>query len=597
MLASEEALAENAPAEDARAEDARGTSRGGSQGDSRGDSRSARAEDPPGRADVVPAEQATPAEETRPADEEKQEEKLETEEKEEELQYEGQEDDFEEDETANLMSPTLTDRRRSSGSLARADRADLADRADRTDLSPPPLLELSGGLGSPQSGRTAPDWHQPLKPESHEMWHQKTLAGLNHAKALTRHALRNVMDNESLAPVKTLKAKGTEKEKVHNMIRKKIGVTEDIVRSLEDRMESVEDTIRQIGECLFSLQRAHRSKWAPLNVCERRLELRESRPLQELVRDHCQEALEHERQCLIEARQEIADQMENCKTMLVNLDSMRDQLVDDLQHKRHALRIDRSCLGPLKVVHVRAQDRLVLPQLQDVANYGAPPSPQGAEVGTGGEHEDSRQADSNQLIANAMRLEEDAIRLCNESDAIMLHTKRETQRACMEAQKAVTRRADETNALRRKLEAQMMETDQMVSHTEMSLAKMKKKLDAHDAPLRVLDKQFAMRGKRTTREGIRDPVHEEMETHLHSLKKSVTLISGKCRNTGDVLDQLKASKQQLQEDYRAKLAAQRIEEQVVKMTPRKAIELDRMDPRSGRCSLVRKRLDEVQMQS
>merc|ERR1719412_3158347 len=96
---------------------------------------------------------------------------------------------------------------------------------------------------------------------------------------------------------------------VNHTIKKKIVGTEDMIKAIEDRVESVEDTIRQVGECLFQLQRAHRSKWAPLNVCERRLELRDKRPLQELIRDHCQEGLEHERQTLIEARQELADQV------------------------------------------------------------------------------------------------------------------------------------------------------------------------------------------------------------------------------------------------------------------------------------------------
>merc|ERR1740138_534943 len=102
-------------------------------------------------------------------------------------------------------------------------------------------------------------------------------------------------------------------------------MTSDLIKGLEDRIESVEDTIRQVGECLFQLQRAHRSKWAPLNVCERRLELRDTRPLQELVRDHTQEALEHERQTLIESRQELSEQIASSKEALLSLDKLKHE--------------------------------------------------------------------------------------------------------------------------------------------------------------------------------------------------------------------------------------------------------------------------------
>merc|ERR1719420_1910915 len=105
---------------------------------------------------------------------------------------------------------------------------------------------------------------------------------------------------------------------VHTRLKTKITHTNDLTKALEDRIESLEDSIRQTGECLFQLQRAHRSKWAPLNVCERRLELRDTRPLQELLRDHTQEALERERQTLVESRQELNDQIAACKDGLID---------------------------------------------------------------------------------------------------------------------------------------------------------------------------------------------------------------------------------------------------------------------------------------
>jgi len=414
-------------------------------------------------------------------------------------------------------------------------------------------------------------------------WEQRTVESLNHAKALTKHALKSVVDNEATHG-HTRRQLHANNHTVSHTIKKKIGFTEDLIKALEDRIESVEDTMRQVGECLFQLQRAFRSKWATLNVCERRLQLRDARPQQELIRDACQEALEQERQTLIESRQELADQGDSMKEMLIALDKVKRELVEDMQHKRHALRIDRSCLDTKKPVSARQlQERLVLPALQEVVHYGSPPSPKDTETGSGHHHEDSRQVTAKELIAKAVQCEEDAMRLCNESDAVMIHTKRECTRACTQAQTELARRVDETHQLKRQLEAHIHEVDETITQTELSLAKTKKKIDSHDQPLRALDKQFAMRSGRTEREDIRDPVHDELEGHLDTVKKNLKTLTDKWQTTRDILEQLRSTKQRLQEDHRCKSTALKIDDACVKVTPKKAIELDRMDPRGGRC--------------
>merc|ERR1719356_173680 len=95
----------------------------------------------------------------------------------------------------------------------------------------------------------------------------------------------------------------------------------------------------------------------------------------------------------------------------------------------------------------------------------------------------------------AVHMEEDAIRLCNAGDAAMIHTKMECSKSCVASLNALTRRFDETEELKRRLQAQMQETDETIIQTELSLTKTKKELDSHEAPLRTLDKQFAMRDK------------------------------------------------------------------------------------------------------
>jgi len=414
------------------------------------------------------------------------------------------------------------------------------------------------------------------RPEHQAQWESNTHENLNHAKMLIQKAQVHGQENDRQVHSSGKRGKN-QSGAVFTMIKKKMSMTTDLIKALEDRHESVEDTIRQVGECLFQLQRAHRSKWAPLNVCERRLELRDTRPIQELVRDHTQEALEHERQTLIESRQELFDQITCSKEGLLALDKLKHEVVEDLSHKRYGLRVDRSCLSPGNKV----QERTVLPQLGEVSNYALPSTPK--DGGSGSQHEESRQNDTKSLIHKAVRMEEDAMKLCNESDAIMLQTKRECQRAATQAQSSLARRADEIADLKGKLEAQMREIDEAIAQTEMSQSRTKKKLETQEGPLKALDKQIGMRGKQQSSDGNRDPVFDEMESHLEVVKKNVKSLTQKFQNTEMLLGHLQESRKLLTEDYRNKLLSLKIEDACLKVTPRKAMELDRMDPRGGRC--------------
>jgi hypothetical protein len=423
--------------------------------------------------------------------------------------------------------------------------------------------------------------HRPVQPAHNAEWQDNTMRRLAHAKALHHDAHFQLQKNDR-AHSQSARRHNDATTTVHKQLRTKISASQDLVKALEDRTESIEDSIRQTGECLFQLQRALRSKWAPLNVCERRLELRDGRPLQELVRDHFQEALEHERQTLIEGRQELSDQVQGTKEMLASLEAMKQECIEDLQHKRHGMRIDRSCLNPDKP-HGKEPDRFFLPALPEVTNYHLPPSPKDTDPGTGHVHEGGRVSKTRTLLSRAMRLEENAMRLCNENDACMLHTKRECSRANAATCASMERRIHDVENLKRQIEGHINETEQTMSEAEASLAKIKKKLDSHEAPLRCLNKQFSLRDRRTDREHIRDPVTDDMENHIDAVKKSVKILTAKWQSTKNILDHLKASRQQLQEDLKCKMLAWKIDDSCRKVTPKKAIELDRLDPRGGRC--------------
>merc|ERR1712217_235354 len=111
--------------------------------------------------------------------------------------------------------------------------------------------------------------------------------------------------------------------------------------------------------------------------------------------------------------------------------------------------------------------------------------------------------------------------------------------------------------------------DATIAEMEMSHSKTKKKLDAHDAPLRALSKQFRLRDKRASM--ATDFVATDMDNQLEAVKKSVGALKDKCDKSQSILEQMKTSRQQMAEDNKYKAAALKIDDACRKVTPKKAI--------------------------
>lgn len=421
---------------------------------------------------------------------------------------------------------------------------------------------------------------KPIQPANANDWMDSTHQKLNMAKALIRDAQFQTSKND-LAGRGAMRRQQEAGGRLDIQIKNKLLTTADLSQTLVDRINAIEDSIRQLGACLFGLQRAYRSKWAQLNVCERRMELRDGRPLQELVRDNLQAALENERQVLIEARQELNDHITGTKQMLTALEAMKGELIEDLQHKRHAMRIDRGCMLPDKPTR-KAADRIFLPSLPEITNYTLPPAPKDQAPGTGMQNEEDRCGETMARITRAIRLEENVMGMIAENDACVRHCNSECKAANAKVCWCMDGSNHQTEHLKEALMEQMRQVDATIAEAERSLARTKKKLESHNQPLRCLNKQFALRDRRTDREHIRDPVTDNMEVHLESVKKSVKELTSKWQGTKNVLDHLKASKAQMAEDLKMKNIALKIDDQCRKVTPKKAIEHDALDPCSGR---------------
>lgn len=390
-------------------------------------------------------------------------------------------------------------------------------------------------------------------------WRENTQENLANAKALTTEVFNSLLAEELGQAGKV--GIGEKRQQVNLTIKRKIAATEDMTKTLEERVSRVEDSIRQAGECMFQLQRAHRAKAAPLSVCERRLELRAARPGQERVVDQCQAALEAERRTLEDSRGELLRLAGDAAQSLLRLDAVKGELVRDLQAKRQSLRMDRSCISARKPI---SGQETRLPSLQATDQRQAASARRATA------------ADAGMLIARAVRAEEDSLRLCTESDAFMRRSHRACGDAAAKSQASLQHRIQEISMLKKNLEAQKAETEEAIGKTELALAKNRKNLDLYDQPLRAVSAQLA-----TTGSGAAGGGQEPLGPHRHALEGQLELLQqgareleGKCKAGEELLERLRASKGQTLEDLRCKAAAKAIDDHCMKVTARKAMGLD-----------------------
>mmetsp|Transcript_13495 Transcript_13495/g.31753 ORF Transcript_13495/g.31753 Transcript_13495/m.31753 type:complete len:691 (+) Transcript_13495:109-2181(+) len=475
---------------------------------------------------------------------------------------------------------------------------------DAAPAAPPPREPADAAVESrpPQPPQGKPKESAPKRPasspaqraEPSDRSSRRTKDNIESARAVTRQALALLSEEDPAKAKKGAKsAEGQGASGLRHFIKKKVSAASEAIKAVEDRIDSLDDTMRQVGECMFQLQRAMRSKFGPLSVCERRLELREGRPSQEKQSDGTQQALEREKTALEKARQELSDLVQTTKEMLINLEEVRGELAQALAHKRATLKSDRSCFSPRPPlcktpVQEKDKEKVVLPKVPNSPRDSQLQQSQGSQGGGEAQEHPASKADPKTLLSKAAKMQEDALQLMTDADAVILRTQQETASANVETIAAMSIQHRQTNKLRKQLEAQLADVDATILASERLQTKTVKKLRDHEQPMRLLDKQFQdLRHMREeegeTEEGKRDPVRAELEAHLQQIHKSMEEQTAKLEATDKMLEQLREARQKLVEDLRGKNLVLKIEDTCLKVSPRKALELDRLGALGGRC--------------
>lgn len=230
-------------------------------------------------------------------------------------------------------------------------------------------------------------------------------------------------------------------------LQKKVAATESLLRHLHTRIEGTESMKRKVTQSVGHLEREQQSLEEPAIICERRLLIREQRPDGD-TEDDFQVALLQER-CVLEQGHKMLSAYIDAGTELQEaLQAAKSEMIDDVQFKRHALRLeksalqfdpyhgrDRACVLPLVAEGKSNQkSRPQAPREDERWSFGATflsleKEDEWSEENTSKESVQRSAYHTQELIGRTHELEENATKFVEDSVALLQRVKEKLQAA------------------------------------------------------------------------------------------------------------------------------------------------------------------------
>lgn len=382
---------------------------------------------------------------------------------------------------------------------------------------------------------------------------------------------------------------------VRETLRKKVSETESLLRQLHVRMEGTETSARKVNQSICILEREQHSLEEPAIICERRLLVRDQRPLDEQVEDDLQVALLNERFVLEQAYKMLSAYIDAGQELREALQAAKCELVADLQFKRHALRLEKSAL---QFDPYHGRDRAcVLPLVPDGQSQKPRPSPEaekppgparwrlgdtflsidkddwGEENAQKSEESVQRSAShASELLCRTAELEQNATKFVDDSVTLMQSVKGKVQSAAEGTNYNMRRNMSQLLQSKKALEKGLAESQEDITQTEGLLQQMQQEMQGQKASLEEweaspeisldrLDQRLPL----AVQQEIRQSAFERMQEQVQHAKSNVEVLNTKSEESQDLLSQLRESYSELREHLNAKTASWRIDLQCAKI--------------------------------
>jgi len=362
------------------------------------------------------------------------------------------------------------------------------------------------------------------------------------------------------------------------------------------RVEGTELLIRRVNQSLFLLTRDQESLKVPTEICERRLLLRSQRPEEENVEDDFQLALEREERVLSSSSRHLGSYIDAGEKLLDALMAAKDELVADMQFKKHALRLEKSAL---QFDPYHGRDRAcVLPMVAE-AKAGKQSSATSADgdvqsgydmrpfkFGTTHKSLDKEETWSeetsenihrsvkhtNELLERTQQLERDAAKFLDDVGELSVRVKQQVATAREACQSCMQASIFNLSQQKRELEESVAQGQLDINRTEALLQHMQKEIkgqrtsleqweQSQEIPLERFDQRLPL----AVQQDMRLSASDRMQEHMHNARSNVRVLSNKSEKMRELLSKLRSSSDRLQMHLAAVTASCNIDMQCSKI--------------------------------
>mmetsp|Transcript_33906 Transcript_33906/g.97579 ORF Transcript_33906/g.97579 Transcript_33906/m.97579 type:complete len:443 (+) Transcript_33906:103-1431(+) len=350
-------------------------------------------------------------------------------------------------------------------------------------------------------------------------------------------------------------------DSLHNSMAQKVRNSYRLLEKLQKRAESVESSLQKTKSSQQAVEKALRDKDVPLQLCCWRLEQREKRPLREQVRDNVEIALEEEKATLNETQRRLADAVRRTKAMVTELVHALEEVRGDIEHKMQALSIDEMCLRSAERSMHAVVERTPPPPS---ARSGRSPnklkmSRHQVALQESSKNEVQRQQECERMNRSCIAREEAAKALREDNAKLMQRCETAASEAANKTERRMQERIHDNQQMRRRLEAEMRETQDKIDHTKHTMSETKHQIKALDEPIDLTSSCAAWRKQRVAREHISDPVSTALQEHrMTVLQAQQELVHHHQQEKGN-LKELQERRERLKEDLRDKTASLHID--------------------------------------
>lgn len=410
------------------------------------------------------------------------------------------------------------------------------------------------GRAHPRRQRATMSMHTP------EEWAHSAASNMSEARAAQYNAHRQietskrshegvVCDNISMY------------DTLHNSMSNKVKNSYRLLEKLQKRAESLEASVQKMGTSQAFVEKGLRDKDAPLQLCAWRLEQREKRPLREQVRDNVEIALEEEKAVLMDTQRRLSDAAKRSKAMVAELSQALDEVRHDIEQKLQALSVDEMCLRSTERSMHAVLERT--PPPPSARSRGSPNklkmSRHQVALQESSKNEVHRQQDCERLNRACIQREDAAKALREENAKLVQRCETAAHEAAARSMKRLQERVHDNQAMRRRLETELRETQEKIDHTKGTMSQTKYQIKALEEPIDLTSSCAAWRKQRAHKEHIADPVSTALQEHRVTVLQAQRELINHHQSEKGHLKELQDRRERLKEDLRDKTASLHID--------------------------------------